>query len=318
MSDPSGKIGFEPGSVIAGRYKILKHIGDGGTAQVFRVCDLALQDEQVALKLLAPELVNDGESEARLRNEVLLARRLGHPNIVRVYDFGIAGPGYRFITMEYVDGVSLYDHTQRQKAGRVALADAHGILMTLASALKFAHENGVIHRDLKPENVFVSSNGVIKLGDFGAANDVESRNRITRQGTVVGTPGYMAPEQWAGKRADRRVDIYAIGILAYELATGEGPQAGASDVAAALRHSDALLPKLSEFPWWFQDFVESCSEFDLDKRLSSMGEVEDALRSWVPHLDKMERKTEHHTTGGGAQPRGMMQRLSKLFTTRST
>lgn len=268
---------LEVGDLIAGRYRVVEHIGQGGTSDVLRVTDTALNDDRVALKLVLPQPHSDMDLEERLRREVLLARRLGHPNIVRVYDFGTTPNGVVFITMEYVEGKNLRHYLEVRPQRQLAVGEVLTVVSEVATALDYAHRNDVVHRDLKPENIFISANSRVKLGDFGSARNISSQKGITKPGYVVGTAGYMAPEQLAGKRVDARTDIFALGILSYEMLAGDLPHPAETDIETALMHVEFGLPKLDGLPWWMQEFVETCAELDRNDRYQSMTDVLAAL-----------------------------------------
>lgn len=264
---------FEPGDIVGDRYDVMKRLGAGGMSQVYRVRDKLLGDNQIALKLLLPAERYRNEFEERLRNEVILARRLGHPNIVRVYDYGVLVSGESFITMEFIEGKTILELEESFPEYRFPLDQAVKILLDVATALEYAHKNGVIHRDLKPENVFLTPRGDVKLVDFGAAIAMHSSKRITRPGGIIGTPGYMAPEQFAGKQLDGRVDMYAFGLMAYEMTTGVPPVVADNDVATALSKMQQEFSRLNYFPMWFRTVVETCTEVEADKRFRDMSEV---------------------------------------------
>lgn len=207
---------FLPGTVLAGRYRIVALLGRGGMGEVYRADDLTL-GQAVALKFLPEALAGNEAALARFRNEVRVARQVSHPNVCRVYDVGEVD-GHLFLTMEYVDGEDLASLLRR--IGRLPEDKALEIARRLCAGLAAAHEKGILHRDLKPSNVMLDGRGQVLLTDFGLAalaTDVtgaESRN---------GTPAYMAPEQLAGKEATVRSDIYALGLVLYEIFTGKRP-----------------------------------------------------------------------------------------------
>jgi serine/threonine-protein kinase len=202
-----------PGAVLAGRYRIVELLGVGGMGEVFRAEDLSL-GQTVALKFLPARLARDPGALERVREEVRVARRVSHPNVCRVHDLGEA-EAQQFISMEYVDGEDLASLLKR--VGRLAGDRALEIARELCAGIAAAHASGVIHRDLKPANVMIDRRGRARITDFGLARLGEDR---TAAGEIAGTPAYMAPEQLAGIGASVRSDLYALGLVLYELFTG--------------------------------------------------------------------------------------------------
>ncbi len=205
---------FNPGTILAGRYRIIERIGKGGMGEVYRADDLLL-DNVVALKFLPVELTRNAESLKRFRSEVSVARQISHPNVCRVYDISEA-EGHHFLSMEHIDGEDLRSLLRR--IGRLPPDKAVEIATQLASGLAAAHDKKVLHRDIKPANVMIDERGQARITDFGlavATGEIETRDIRS------GTPGYMAPEQWAGKEVTERSDIYCLGLVLYELFTGK-------------------------------------------------------------------------------------------------
>lgn len=223
---------LRPGSVFAGRYQIEALIGQGGMGTVFRARDLNL-GEPVALKILPFEPDAQPMLAMRFRQEVKLARRVTHPNVVRVHDIG-EEQGLLYLTMELVDGETLRAILRAEK--RIPPARAAAIALAIAEGLRAAHAVGVIHRDLKPSNILVDPRGRILISDFGIARCADEDLQLT-QGPV-GTPSYMAPEQAASAPVDERADVYALGLLMYEMLTGERPAGSAAEIAARI-HAEA-------------------------------------------------------------------------------
>jgi serine/threonine protein kinase len=201
---------FAPGAVLAGRYCIIGLVGRGGMGEVYRADDLRL-GQQVALKLLPAGLSDDPVRLAQFHNEVRTARQVSHPNVCRMYDIGEI-EGALFLTMEYVDGEDLTSLLRR--IGRLPEDKALDIARQIAAGLAAAHERGVVHRDLKPANIMLDGAGKVRLMDFGLA----AVGAVTD--VRPGTPAYMAPEQLAGREVTARSDIYALGLVLYELFTG--------------------------------------------------------------------------------------------------
>jgi len=223
-SSPSGRIPsssdsfdgarFIPGTVLEDRYRIVAMAGRGGMGEVYRAEDLKLS-QTVALKFLPESIAQDGAALARLHREVRIARQVSHPNVCRVFDIGEAG-GVPFLTMEYVDGEDLA--TLLRRIGRLPSDKAIEIARRLCAGLAAAHDHGVIHRDLKPANVMIDGRGKVRITDFGLAGVVGS---FEAGESGAGTPAYMAPEQLAGKDPSVQSDIYALGLVLYEVFTGK-------------------------------------------------------------------------------------------------
>ena len=212
------------GTLLAGRYRILELVGLGGMGMVYRAQDEQL-DLPVALKVLRPDLGCDTHQLERFKQELVLARQVSHPNVVRTHDIGSDGESI-FLTMDFVAGRSLGEllHDER----RLDPERAAGIARQVASALAAAHEAGVVHRDLKPANVLVEGSGRVAITDFGVARSLGGGG-LTQPGVVVGTLDYLSPEQARGGTVDGRSDLYALGILLFEMLTGKLPFAGGSE-----------------------------------------------------------------------------------------
>lgn len=218
--------------VFGGRYELGEQIARGGTAQVYLARDLLL-DRPVALKVLFSELSSDSAFVARFRREAQAAANLSHPNIVPIFDWGEADATY-FIVMEYVDGEALSSiiRTQAPLAG----AQAASIASDIAKALAYAHRHGVVHRDVKPGNVLITSDGQVKVTDFGIARAMGADEQVTQTGLVMGTATYFSPEQAQGFAVDGRSDVYSLGVVLYEMVTGKPPFTGESPVSIAYQH----------------------------------------------------------------------------------
>jgi TolB-like protein/Tfp pilus assembly protein PilF/predicted Ser/Thr protein kinase len=219
------------GSIFAGRYQIVEELGKGGMGTVYKVVDRKI-NEEMALKVLKPEIAPDTTAIERFKNELKLARRISHENVCRLYDLHEEA-GTLFITMEYVPGEDL--GTLLCREGRLPTEKACALAGQIAEGLAQAHRLGVIHRDLKPHNIRIDSEGSVRIMDFGIAREVTGPD-LTAAGVMIGTPYYMSPEQAAGKSVDQRTDIYALGIILYELVTGQPPFQGESGFSVALKH----------------------------------------------------------------------------------
>jgi CheY-like chemotaxis protein len=222
---------LEAGGMFGDRYQILGTIGRGGMGTVYRARDREL-DEEVAIKTLRPDLVADTALLERFKQEIRLARRISHPNVVRTHDFG-EWRGVCYLTMEYVEGITVRQLIERR--GRLQAPSALAIGSQLADSLAVAHAQGVIHRDIKPQNLLLDDAGVLKVMDFGVARLAERSSSLTEAGLVVGTPAYMAPEQLLSEGVDARSDLYAAGVVLYECVTGRLPFDAATPVALIAR-----------------------------------------------------------------------------------
>ena len=219
------------GEVIGGRYELEELIGTGGMSSVYRARD-SLLERHVALKVLHSHYAEDEDFVERFRREARAVAQLSHPNIVTVIDRGDDG-GRQFIVFEYVAGENLKQLLVSRGALRVR--EALQIALQVARALAFAHEQGLIHRDVKPQNVLLNGDGRAKVTDFGIARSLDVAG-VTQTGTVLGTSEYIAPEQARGEPVDVQTDVYSLGVVLYELLTGEVPFPGESFVAVAMKH----------------------------------------------------------------------------------
>ncbi|OFX26635.1 MAG: hypothetical protein A2Z07_00095 [Armatimonadetes bacterium RBG_16_67_12] len=219
------------GTVLAGRYEIVDRIADGGMSTVYRARRLS-DGLVVALKVLRPQYAADREFIERFAREARAAEALQHPNIVQLYESGRDGDVY-FIAMEYVDGPDLKGHLRR--VGRLEPDDAERIAMAVCEALEYAHHEGIVHRDIKPQNILLAPGGTVKVADFGIARALAAVT-MTQPGTVLGTVQYLSPEQARGAAVGRTSDIYALGVVLYEMLTGRLPFEGDAPVAIALKH----------------------------------------------------------------------------------
>jgi len=241
------------GTLAAGRYRVLKLLGEGGMGQVYLAEHVAIQ-KRVALKVLRAEYATKGEIVTRFQQEAISASRIKHPNVLDVFDFGQLDNGCFFLAMEYLEGNDLADEITRRRV--LDAATGIRISMQICRALAAAHANGVVHRDMKPENVFLQRTAdgeeIVKIVDFGIAQlrskddaVVETKRRLTRTGMIFGTPEYMAPEQASGKHADLRADIYAVGIIMYEMFTGAVPFTGETFLGVLAKHLSEPAPLMN-------------------------------------------------------------------------
>jgi len=203
---------------FAGRFRILEEIGTGSMGTVYKALDEKINDI-VSLKVLKPAWASDHEAAERFQNEIRLARKISHKNICRLYDFG-QDDGHCYLTMEFVSGQNLKTILKMMKplSSRTAL----GIARQVCEGLAEAHRLGIVHRDLKPSNIMIDGEGSVRIMDFGIAHSAGTAGQ-TQAGSVVGTPEYMSPEQAEGQTIDSRSDIYSLGVILYEMVTGERP-----------------------------------------------------------------------------------------------
>ena len=219
-----------PGTVLAARYEILNLVGEGGMGAVYRARDRELERE-VAVKVIRPELARNAQVLLRFKQELILARQVTHRNIIRIFDLGSA-EGLRFITMEYIEGEDIAQVLARR--GKLSATEAVQIVVQVARGLEAAHAEGVVHRDLKPQNIMLDAQGKASVMDFGIARSADSSN-MTRTGALLGTPAYMSPEQAQGLKAGARSDLYALGVIFYEMLTGKIPFDAENPMAALVR-----------------------------------------------------------------------------------
>jgi eukaryotic-like serine/threonine-protein kinase len=275
----------QPGDLIADRYELEELVGSGGMSTVFRARDLQLE-RRVAIKILHERYVDDAEYVERFRREARAVARLSHPNIVTVIDRGDEG-GRQYIVFEHVEGENLKELVTR--TGRLPPRRALELVIPVADGLAFAHEHGLVHRDVKPQNVLLSSEGEIKVTDFGIARSLDVEHGVTQTGTVLGTSEYLAPEQASGEPVSPATDEYSLGVVLWELLTGEVPFTGENFVAVALRHVNEPPPRLRELrpelPARLAAAVERALAKDPAQRFPSMSALAAELRACLAELD---------------------------------
>ena len=265
--------------LFADRYKLDRRLGVGGMATVQLAFDTRLE-RNVAVKLLAEHLAEDASFVSRFRREALAAAKLVHPNIVQVFDFGTDEASQRqFIVMEFVDGQSCAELLRDR--GPMAPRDAVEILTQACRGLDYAHRNGVVHRDVKPGNLMVNTDGVVKLADFGIAKAAEQSD-ITKVGSVLGTAAYLSPEQTRGEKAGPASDLYALGVVSYQLMAGKLPYEAASLTDLARLQEAGAPPRLTDInrdvPPALSAAVTRALARNAADRYEDAAEMEDALR----------------------------------------
>jgi serine/threonine protein kinase len=274
--------------VFAGRYEILEELGGGGMGKVYRVYDRKLEEE-VALKLIRPEIAADRKAIERFRNEIKIARKITHKNVCRMHDLGEA-EGTSFITMEYVPGEDLRSVIHRMKA--LTIGTSTSIARQIAEGLSEAHRLGIVHRDLKPGNIMIDKEGNAKIMDFGIARLLLGKG-LTGEGAVIGTPEYMSPEQVEGREADVRSDIYSLGIILFEMIVGSPPFEGETPFSIANKHKTEPppIPKkiLPHIPDGLNDLILRCLEKDKASRYQAAEELVadlEAVEQALPPTDR--------------------------------
>jgi eukaryotic-like serine/threonine-protein kinase len=258
--------------LIAGRYELEQQVGSGGMSKVYRAHDRLLE-RTVALKILHEHYSQDDEYVERFRREARAVAQLAHPNVVTVIDRG-EHESRQYIVFEYVDGENLKQLVERE--GPLPVRQIIELALQVAHALASAHARGVVHRDVKPQNVLLSEEGVPKVTDFGIArtSDVES---VTLTGTVMGTSEYISPEQARGEPVDFRSDIYSLGVILFELCTGDVPYPGENPVSVAMRHLHEPVPSVRsqrrDVPSRLEAAIRRAMAKDPEERFGSMDEL---------------------------------------------
>ncbi|MFY8133575.1 MAG: serine/threonine-protein kinase, partial [Aquimonas sp.] len=255
-------------------YRILRPLGAGGMASVYLAVQESL-DREVALKVMSPQLAADREFTERFLKEGRITAKLSHRNLVTVFDIG-SHAGVYYLAAEYIDGGTLRDLMQRG----LTVPQILDVVADVARALHYAHDKGVVHRDVKPSNILYKADGTVVLADFGIAKAMDTTSTATMAGASIGTPDYMSPEQARGEPVDGRSDLYALGVMFYELLIGRPPFDGSDPFAVALAHITQPVPILpSEFAW-LQPAIDSLMAKQAQDRYAS-GEV------FIQALDKL-------------------------------
>lgn len=262
---------LNPGITFAGRYLVEKVLGDGGMGKVYLVSDQMLGGDKVALKILRPDMCADEKHVKRFLREVQLTRKVAHPNVVRTFDVAWHDEKL-FFTMEYVEGATLRD---RLLEGPLSPHECMKVLVAICRGLSAIHAQEIIHRDLKPGNIIISADGVVKIADFGVARP--GLTDLTSPNEVVGSAGYMAPELWTGNDIDIRSDIYALGVLTYEMLTGILPFDGESATEVMNKHFEyqppALQKRMIGVPEWLDRLILGMLEKDPQRRPKNADDI---------------------------------------------
>lgn len=270
---------LKEGTVIGQRYEVISRIGGGGMADVYKARDHKL-NRLVAVKIMKSEFKEDPTFIQKFRKEAQAAAGLAHPNIVNVYDVGDDG-GLYYIVMELVEGITLKDYIT--KKGRLSVKEATSIAIQVSLGLQAAHSRGIIHRDVKPQNIIISTDGKVKLSDFGIAKATNS-NTITSN--VMGSVHYSSPEQVRGGFSNAKSDIYSLGVTLYEMVTGRVPFDGETTVAIAIKHLQEEIEPPTKYapdlPYSLEQIILKCTQKSPDRRYESTAElIEDLKHSLI-------------------------------------
>jgi len=268
------------GMYLGRRYEIVSMLGEGGMGAVYKARDCEL-DRLVALKVIRPEFALQEEVLQRFKQELILARKITHKNVIRIFDLGEAD-GVKFITMEFIEGKDL-SSLIREK-GRLSFEQCADTIYQVCTALDAAHSEGVVHRDLKPQNIMVDKSGRVIVMDFGIARTMEQSSGMTHTGALVGTPDYMSPEQVMGEKADARSDIFTLGIIFYQLLVGQLPFRADTVQGAMFKrtreHSKRPAEVDAAVPVILSDITTKCLRLDPALRYQSTSEIQQDIDAW--------------------------------------
>jgi len=269
---------IQPGFILGKRYEIVRQLGEGGMGAVYQARDTEL-DRMVAIKVIRPDLAGNPEILQRFKQELILAREVTHRNVVRIFDLGEAG-GVKFITMEFIEGQDL--RSLLTQKGKFAPEEAVEVIEQVCLALEAAHAAGVVHRDLKPQNIMRDSQGRIVVMDFGIARSLNVGG-MTQTGAMIGTPEHMSPEQVKGLKADGRSDLFTLGIIFYQLLTGEMPFQADTAIGTMLKRTTERAVPIRRLdptvPPYLSDIVAKCMEIDPQDRFQTARELCDTLEA---------------------------------------
>jgi len=296
--------------VLAGRYELGERLGVGGMSTVRLARDRRLERE-VAVKVLAEHLAEDPQFIARFRREALAAARLVHPNIVQVFDFGLDEPtGRHYIVMERIRGQSAAEILRERSI--LPVSEALSIVSHACRGLDYAHRNGVVHRDIKPGNLLRSEEGIVKVADFGIARNMGDESSITQAGSVLGTAAYLAPEQAHGEEAGPRADLYALGVVTYQLLSGRLPYEAQSLTELALKQQREAPPLLHhmnpEVTPQLAAAVDRALSLEAGDRYASAEEMRQALADGARGVGQSPEEDSTHVLSAQTAPTSVSPR----------
>lgn len=278
--------------IIKNRYKINKELGRGGMAIVYEATDIML-DRQVALKMVRPEYASDDAFIEKIKHEARAVARISHPNVVNIYDIGQVKKAH-YLVMENINGQNLKDIIEAR--GKLPVIEALDIASQIAAALHVAHDNSIVHCDIKPHNIIVTPENQVKVTDFGIARAVSSTMTLNTTNSIVGSAHYFSPEQAKGGEITPSTDIYSLGIVLYEMLTGEVPYTGETAVAVALQHIKADLPDPNKFnssiPGEVINIIEKALAKESEERYSNALEMREELLKAMARVNKTKKRTD--------------------------
>ncbi|HRQ22941.1 MAG TPA: serine/threonine-protein kinase, partial [Anaerolineales bacterium] len=294
-----------------GRYEIKGELGRGGFATVYRGYDPRFERE-VAIKFLPPELIHaDPQFKVRFEREAKIIAQLEHPSIVPVYDVGDENNQPYFV-MRYMGGGSL---SERIKEKVYSIEEAVKILDQIAPGMDEAHTRGIVHRDLKPANILFTSGGMPLISDFGIAKFTQGEGGNVTGSSIIGTPAYMAPEQASGDPVDGRTDIYALGVILYEMLTGKQPYQADTPMAMAIKHITDPVPRILEanpnLPVWMEKVIATAMAKDKDDRFSTAVELVETIKAFLRGEDVPEKDKGQMTLRVSPYNRTLMAKKAK-------
>ncbi len=274
---------FDTGQKFGKRYKIIEEIGHGGMGKVFKAYDKEL-DIVVALKMIKPSLIANEDVITRFKRELLLAREIQHDNVIRIHDLGEIDE-IKYISMNYINGNSLNEIIE--SIGQLSVDKSIDLAKQICSALSAAHDKGIVHRDLKPQNIMIDKKGKLYVLDFGIALSLRQSSHTTEPGVIIGTPDIMSPEQIKGEKADERSDIYALGVIMFQMVTGELPFIAEDYNALLYKHVNEPIPTTQQvnplIPALLSQIIEKCMQKNPQDRFQS--------------IDELNKKLDHVKTG---------------------